>query len=824
MNKKFFLSFFLILFAAVSFSQVTMSGKIIDKGNNDPMSYVNVALFKDGKLAKGTMSNDDGVFTIEHIAPGLYTVQVSFMGYVNAEKKVNITGKNPVVNAGKIFLTEDTKQLKEVEVVSQGSQVKFDIDKKVFSVDQSIAAAGGDATEVLQNIPSVEVSNDGDISLRNNSNVEVWINGKPSGLTDENRAQILEQISAGSIQSVEVITNPSAKYSPEGSAGIINLVMKKDRKAGYYGSVTGGLDHPVGSDRLGEQLDASVNFNTGKWDGSVSLGARNTYKGSDTDVDRYYKDASGDTTSVFSQNSHQLNQQRNLMTRLALNYQLNKRNSFGFSGFVMGQNKTNDNTLKYTKTFLANDSSFSYKKYVNTDQDRLATNTALDHVYKDDSLGIELRSSLSYSYSGNNGHSTYTQSYPYVIDQKQNADGSNQFAEAKSDFSKKHGKSKYEAGVDIKYQQRTSTSSTDNFDGNAYVEDNTLYNKYKYAEQLYALYGTYGRQFHRLSVQLGLRGEYIIIDNSTNGVSASQKSYFEPFPTIFLSYSLPKGNEFQFNYTRRINRPRGKQLNSFKDLSDSTNISYGNPDLSPELASSFEFNYIKSWTSHTFSTSAYYRYTDDIVQSIQFLDKNNILNTTYMNVSKSETAGLEFVLKDDFAKWFSLTSTLDLYYDKLYASDFDIRVADNASFYNVPVHVDGDEDFTWTARMMANFMFTKTFTGQLTANYSSPHIITQGTQKRQYSVDLGLKKTFCDKKFSLALAVRDVFDTRKIIRETSSDTWAQYYESTPFGPDFRLTATYNFGNSNKSKGSNRDKSDKVKEQDDDQQSDDIEDL
>lgn len=797
---------FLSVFSVLALqAQVTIKGTLIDKATNQPIGYASVGLYQNDKPLAGTLSSEEGTFELVGVKPGVYAVKATFIGYKDVEKKISITGKSHHVHIGKMLMEEDAKMLKEVEVVAQGSQARFDIDKKVFSVDQSIAAAGGDASEVLQGIPSVEVDNDGEITLRNSSNVEIWINGKPSGLTEENRAQILEQIPAENIESVEIITNPSAKFSPEGSAGVINLVMKKDRKAGYYGSVNAGLEHAVHSDRLGERAGINLNFNKGRWDGYANFGFRNNYNGNETDVDRYYLDANGDTTSTMYQDTRQLRQRIDYTTRLGLNYAMTDKQTVGFSAYLMARDFNYDSRMNYSSFDNATSSvSRRYRRTVDGDRSPLSCNFTLDHSWNIDKSS-SLVSSLSYSHYGDNKKYNYLQTGYNDQDQNQLNDANNNTYEFKSDYEKtllrKH---KLQAGVDVRYQNRHSVSEVDNLTGNVYERDPLLHNNYTYAEQLYAGYVTFGSRINNFSYQLGLRGEYIVIDNKTNGISNPQKTYFEPFPTLFLSYSLPHGNEIQLNYTRRINRPRGRQLNSYRDISDSTNITFGNPDLEPEYVNALELNYIKSWEAHTFSASAYYRYTDNVVNSYQFLDVNGIINTSYLNVSSNQKAGGEFVLKDAFTRWLSLTSTLNLYYEKFQASDFDAPRSQISQPVDDRIHLSGSENFSWSAKMLGNVMFTKTFSGQMTGSYTSARVVTQGKTKGVFTLDMGLRKTFWDRKVSVAFTVRDMLNSRKNERTTSSSHFRQHYKNVPFGPQFRLTGTYNFGNAKKKAKRNRD--------------------
>ena len=232
----------LFLACAISTYAAQLTGKVIDAGSKQPIDFANVSIMQGNNLITGTITDEKGNFTIE-VADGQYTLVVSFMGYSEQRKDITIAGKPLAV--GRISLKEDTQVLRDVEVVAQGSSMRFELDKKVFTVDQNIASAGASVTDVLENIPSVDVDQEGNISLRNSEDVEIWINGKPAGLNSENRGQVLQQMPAGTIEKIELITNPSAKFSPEGSAGIINLVMKKDRAAGFYGSVQAGIDYSL---------------------------------------------------------------------------------------------------------------------------------------------------------------------------------------------------------------------------------------------------------------------------------------------------------------------------------------------------------------------------------------------------------------------------------------------------------------------------------------------------------------------------------------------------------------------------------------------------
>jgi Outer membrane receptor proteins, mostly Fe transport len=266
-----------------------------------------------------------------------------------------------------------------------------------------------------------------------------------------------------------------------------------------------------------------------------------------------------------------------------------------------------------------------------------------------------------------------------------------------------------------------------------------------------------------------------------------QKDYFSLFPSAFISYSLPENNEIQLNYTRRISRPWGGQLNSFMNITDSTNISFGNPKLNPEYSNALELNYIKNWENHTLSFSGYYRTTDDVIQSIRYLD-GNVMKSTYENVAQTTSAGVELVGKDKLFKILDLTTTVNLFYYKL--DGFSYLPAGKTT----PVIGNADENFSWNARMIANIILPKSFSLQLTGGYNAKQVVAQGTQKANYMLDAGLRKSFMNKKFSLSINARDILDSRKQRTITYGTGFIQDSENWRGGRKIGFTLTYNFGN------------------------------
>ena len=790
--KKLILFSLFIVFTVAVHAAVNIQGRIIDAGTQQPIEFVTVSIYNPvtSKNLAGALTNQDGVFNIASVANGTYELRISFVGYSPFNKEFNVNGSD--VRFGNIPLTEDSKMLKEVQVVGQGSQMRFDIDKKVFSVDQNIAAAGGSATDVLQNIPSVDVDNDGNISLRNNASVEVWINGKPSGLTADNRAQVLQQMPAENIESIEVMTNPSAKFNPEGTAGIINLVMKKNRKAGYYGSLSAGATLQNG--KPGSNAGASINYNVGKFDVFANLGYRRMV-GNGWGLTERTNYNNGDST-LLNQNSKTEFKMGGVFFRAGVDYHLDSKNTIGINGF--GHNGMPDmySNTDYLLTRKATNAKLrDYSRENNASDQHKGYNVNLYHRIDFDKKGSNLMTNLSYSEHGNLGNQRYTQLDRLAgannQDITQIEDGNSNNIELKTDYTKKFtDNNRLELGWSSIWNDRLSNASgTDNFNNKDIPE---YYNVFDYAEQIHAGYATYGTRIDNFSVQAGVRGEYFRKDitstSSRESIKLDPQSYFKVYPSVYLSYSLPNNNEVQLNYTRRVDRPRGRMVNSFRDYSDSTNISYGNPLLMPEMTSAFELNYIKNWDNHTLSSSIYYRLNNDDIERVSFL-RNGVMESTFMNLTKEHDMGVELVAKNRLFKILNLTSSLNFYYNKLDAS-----VYTNELYPEVRVVLPAHENFSWDGRVIANLMLSPTFSGQVTGQYRSERLTPQGKQLDSYSMDLGLRKSFFEKKFSVNFNVRDLFDSRKFRSVTSGEGFYQYSENKRMGRMFGLTLTYNFGN------------------------------
>ena len=773
-----------------------ITGKVIDASTKQGMEFANISLRKTGskEFIKGTVSDQLGAFRLDGVSNGNYVVAVSVVGYATFEKELTIGTGQKTINLRNILLKEDTQLLNEVQVVGQRSQMKFEIDRKVFNVDQSLATAGGSASDVLGNIPSVQVDPEGEVSLRGNSSVTVWINGKESGLSADNRAQILEQLPAESIERVEVITNPSAKYNPEGTAGIINIVLKKNRKAGYYGSLQAGVDTRGGYNAAG-----NVNFSSGKFESFVNVGTRVRKSEGEGYTNRQNLDDNGNPVSYLNQLRNDEDTRKPVIARMGTTYHATDKDHFSFSGFgLLGRGDETD-WLNYTSNIPG-----SFTSSLRTSAEKRKMNIGNFEIgYKRDfSEKSNLDLSASYNLVNITPESSFLQVSNYAGG---TSTSSYQFQENvmkprkwefQADYVTEFGEqNKIEAGYKGDFLTSKSKVSTYSgiSEGNAAFNEG-LYNNFTYDQNVNALYATYSKRINRFGIQLGLRGEHTRTNTNSLGYNQSETDhpaykddYFSFYPSAFLSYQLPSNNELQLNYTRRVSRPWGGQLNPFVNLTDSTNISYGNPLLLPQYSNSLELNYIKNWENHTLSASLYYRNTDNVIQRISYRD-GDIMKSTFENIAKTQSAGTELILKNNLFRMIDLTSTLNFYYNKL--DGFSYLPAGATT----PVVGEADEDFSWSARIIANVMLPWGVSLQATGDYNSRELVAQGYRKANHAIDLGLRKSFLDRKLSLTINTRDLLNSRKRETITSGSGFSQESVFARSGRTVGFTLTYNFGN------------------------------
>ena len=837
MTKRIF-TLSLMMFAVLSImAQGMVKGRVLDKANDEALAFVNIAVSPKGSktIAGGATTDIDGKFSIKNLKNGDYTLTLTFVGYKTVTKEFQISDNHKTVSYAALHMAEDANMLNEVKVVGQKSTMKLEVDRKTFDVSSNLANVGETASEVLDNIPSVEVDNEGNVSLRGNTSVEVWINGRSAGLTSDNMGQILQQIPAESIDRIEVMDNPSAKFSAEGGAGIINIVLKKDRKAGYYGSVSAG-----GDTRNGVRGGINFNYNSRFVDFFVNLGLRHNenvskQNGEHTD----YSDSLTNTNPVGynRHNTRTTDMRNNLFSRAGITFHLTENDDIALTGMMMrGKNKSWSSTPYYFGNIVNGkevptmlrwrrstgegpmnmlNGSFNYRH-------NFSPTHSIDFVvsgnrWKSDREEIYRDSITLYT------NPTLGTQYAYEY---RPADMNNRRYEIKLDYENKiTDVFKLETGYNGLFSKENTPNEMwrdSTWSGEGRYIDSTYYNRFIYENTTHAVYVTANLTLGKLGIMAGLRGEYWkVYTESLNWNQAHEdnngkkeeshpyeKDFFQLFPSLFMSYQLTESQQLQLNYTRRLRRPWGGQLNSFKNTSDPTRFSMGNPYLTPEYSNSFSLNYLKTWEQHSLLVSAYYRPTTDVMQRINYRGVDGLMYSTSMNMAKSQSSGLELTAKNKIFKIVDLNTNVNAYYYKLDGFSHNISI-DAEGRPEVSGTGEGvqtvtgasSENFTWNARMTASIRLPYDISIQTSGRYSSRAVIAQGYRPSSYQVDFGIRKNFLNRLFTLSINCRDVLNSRYFESYRSGNGFEEHDLRRRGGRKVNFNLTWNFGNGGKKKKS-----------------------
>lgn len=785
----------------------SIHGIVTDESGTLPDADVVLYSQKDTtKVLNTDMTTTDGKFAFQNLPEGHYMLKVEFMGYKTKRINVSLTKAKPDIKHMKVNMKDDTEMLTSVEVVGQRTALQVDADKKTFLVNAGAAVEGVSVSDLLREIPSVDVDVEGNVSLRNNEGVEIYINGKPAGMSDGNAAEVLEQLPANSIEKVEVITNPSSKFNAEGSAGIINIVLKEDAHKGYYGAVNGGLNVPIDGKPSGS-LGASITYNTQKWmlTGSAGWQGRNN-KG---EVDRKLEHYLAGDTLLSTTNATNTRKRNSEFLNLGATYRINEKNNISWRGLASLAQRDFSSDIDVDN--------HREKDFNTTDGDRWLVNTGLDwnHDFEREGHSLRLAATLNRSNNANEkGYST-TQfdSLRQALDHTrtfrlENSETSMTQYTAQADYTLPLGKGhKLEMGAKADFSN--SALQTDqaryeydnqNVSGthNSALNNGSLQseksNDFEMNQNVYALYASFNSHIgKRFKYNVGVRGEYTDMDwNEHLNTDHNSNQYFDPFPSAFLSYTLSEKDELQFNYTSRLTRPRMRLINPYRNVNDSKNLSYGNPDLLPEKTHALELNYVRNAEGDLYTASAYVKFTNDVISRYTWLDDAQISNTTFGNMGHSHEEGLELIAKNHLGKALTLTTNINLYNYTLQGGTF--RVEQDEDGNTVPVSLSGNSSFSWSGKMSADLTLPWKLMGQVSANYNSPRASIQGRNHHLFTMNAGLKRAFLNRKLNASLSVRDIFNTFQFHSTNYGDDFWQDNKMQFMGTTFYLNLSYNFGN------------------------------
>ncbi len=756
-----------------------VSGTVVDATTGLPVNYAVVSCIrtKDNGLVSGGYTDEKGYFLIESLPPGMFKLKITFLGFSEMlTDSFLITPKTPEkFFAKKLQLEPDAKQLKTVEVEAEKSMMQTGIDKKVYNVEKDLANTGGSAVDVMQNLPSVTVDQDRNISLRG-ANVNILIDGKPSNMT---AAGALDQIPASAIDRIEVITNPSAKYDPDGVGGIINIILKKNDKPGLNGSVNatvgngdkynGGVNVNVRSKKI--NVAASYNYMNQRFNNTGQSITKNTL----------------DTTFYIDQSSDGFQRSESHTGRIAVDWNMNKFNTLSAAFTPSWRQNKSPQLIKYLWYNEGGDTLDYFTRDNVSSSQSWNYDASVNYARTFRKPGIDYSADFYISYSAPTDSLDAMQDYydvnqPWMNQRTQNM-SKNLIVTGQTDYSQKIGDSyKIEAGLKtIQRQMDYDFYSKRAFeDANVFVPDGNLNNAFTYSDQVYSAYATFTGSVKKFGYSAGLRAEqtFYTVDQKTLN-QKFERQYFSLFPSAFVKYKVNEGVELGLSYSRRINRPRGWDLNPFPDYSDPYSLFVGNPYLKPEYVNSIDLSATVLTKKFTIAPSVYYRYTTGVFTRFRTVDTLGVSRITSYNLNTSHSGGIDLTVRYDATKWWRINVNGGIFYTKLNGSN--LQEGLSAGRYG------------GMGRGMMSFKPVKGLDIQLAYNIGVPWVFTQGYIKPFQSMDISAKYDFGNDRFSLTAKLSDVFDQRRFAYVTEGAGFAQDGYRKRESRFVNLSLTWKFG-------------------------------
>lgn len=785
------------VFAQTAASIGSITGKLVDK-QGLAVSFATITLLRtDSSVVNGDVTKDDGTFTIKPTGVGKFYLRIASVGFADKFTNVQITTDKPDKNLGSIKVAETENKLNEVSIVGERPVMELKVDKKVFNVEKNTTTAGGSAADVLANVPSVSVDGDGNVSLRGKDNVTILIDGKPATMLGDNVANALQSLSAASIESVEVITNPSAKYDAQGTTGILNIITKKDGRFGMNGNATLGAG-------TWDKYNGSLGLNArkGKWNVFLNSNFRLNSTYHNVITDRQNKDSTiVDIDHHYLQSFHTYEHvPRNFdgtFNTIGATFEPDKYNSITVT--------ENVNLMKfafkdYSDYYVFNqpnqiDTGFHQNRNSDFWGEPFSLSTAIDYKHKFKKKDEELSIDGTFASTTMRRSQNYvTRNYPDTlqrgtINESAPGNGSNSTITVWADYTDplftKNGK----LGVGFKsilYNFKSSNNPTVT-DSKGTSIDSSILSIYDYSQQTHAGYVNWSDQLGKFSYQAGLRMEDAVYDGSGQvpRPATFHNEFSNFFPSAFVSYQLPNQQSIYLNYSRRINRPGFMQLIPFVDVSNPGTVNKGNPALIPEFINNVEFSYSKSDNKgNNLILSTYYAYTQNLIERLTKPYQDNLLITQPVNIASGATYGLEGTGHLQLTRMWDATLNMNFFQNQLIIGDIDP---------NYSKYLKDNSGFTWFGKVNTNLKLPLNFSLQANINYESPKVIAQGSLQETYWVDLALRKNLWKNKATLVLNCSDIFNTHRYLTDYNLSTFNETINRIKESRIGNITFTYRFG-------------------------------
>lgn len=766
------------------FSQQTgqLKGLVKDVVTEKPIEFSTVSVFKnsDSTLQTGAVTDIQGMFLIDQIPYGNYYVKIEFIGFAPLiVNDIIISETAKLVDLAEIKLAAFSKNMDQFEFVDEKELMETKIDKKVYNVSKDISVQGGTGLDVVKNMPSIEVDEQEKISLRGDKGVQILIDGRPSTISP---AQLLKQIPASSIEKIEVITNPSAKYNPEGMSGILNVITKKDKASGFNGSVNGGYQY---NRNHGYNGSLDLNYRKNKISINSNAGVYKSYWKSNSYENRTYFNDTLYTQEILGRG---FGDGYNYWFNLGFDYYINKKNTFyvqtnswGWRGIYSGIRRYNyiDNTNEiqsYSNRISDNDN----------DNSGYGITTGWQTQFDTEEHKLDVELNFYRDNESNTSQNIQDYYFSNSINQKQNTSekGPGNNLDFKADYELPITDSLLlEAGIRNTYSDNfVDFFSESAIQNNPFVADTNLNNVFEYKQNVSAVYAIFGKQYKKTGIKVGNRFEQTIVNTKlVNTNEKHDQNYFSWFPSIHLSYKIAEQNELLFNYSRRINRPESWDVNPFTSYNDPYDLSRGNPKLKPEFIDVFELSYLKFWEKFNINASSYFRQVNDKHQWITRLIDNNVFFSTTENLSKTQITGGELALGYNPKKWWKMNGSLNIWSSNLNNASSELN----------------QNTYGWTTNFSSNFTLPKKWSLNTRVRYSGKQRSLQGYNLSNYNVSFSVSKQLMKEKARITLRFDDIFWTQRWAFESNNLNGFSYYSNSQWSSrSVNISFSYNFGKMN----------------------------
>ncbi len=786
--------FILSLFSLFAFSQqnVSISGKVIDKDSSLPMEYsiVYIQSSENSSAVFGGTTDQNGAFSVS-VPKGNYNIKIDFISY-EAVEFLNYSVQEDI-DLGTLALAPTSEVIEGIEIIAERSTVEMRLDKRVYNVGQDMMVKGGTISDVLDNVPSVTVDVEGNISLRGDDNVRILIDGKPSGLAGINIADALKMLPADAVEQIEVITNPSARYEAEGGGGIINIILRKGKNNGINGTFIATTGDPAN-----HGISANINYKTDNFNIFTTQGYnhRGSNGNSLNDIENL-DPTTGETTGFIKERRK------------------NDRMSKGYNGmFGLEWNLTDNlswtNSVTYRNTSRTNPTEVSID-YFDPSMGLLAETTRNNDDWSDDE-DVDYSTNITQKFN-NDGHQlsvdfstslSKDRDYSDIVTRNLTLDEITKLERTSSDQKQNRTvimadyvlpigeDSRFEAGYRGNFTDLTTDYSVENFQNNGWENDPAYSNVLGYKEKVNALYTQFGSKTGNFSYMGGVRWEDTNVDvNQFTHSVFRNKKYNDFFPSAFLNYEFNEATNISLSYSRRVSRPRSRMINPFSNLSSNISLFRGNPDLDPSMTDAFDLGFLKRWgTSFTLSSSMYYNRTTDATQFVRYVEEINnidVLVTSPVNLGERNRFGFDFTLNYTPYRWWRLNGSFNLYRNET-KGDYTYYDLNNnfvsQNFDNVA--------YSWFARVTSRINLPYKIDWQTNATYRAPEENAQGRSKGMVFANVAFSKDILNDKATLTLNVSDVFNSRKRMTETELLTQNAYSEMQWRERQISLSFTYRF--------------------------------